>query len=575
MKKSSTNKKDTGKLEDVFRQAFEGAEERPPADLWGRIDQQLQSGESAHYRERMLWYRQLAAACLVLLIGLGAFTYYIYRTGNGPGPELVLRQENNMPDKLRTTEAGTLARPEATGAAAATHPDERIARREPGATGSAVRSPEMATPTLGRPSGGKSPAGATSLAARAERSTAPLSGTAREETPSLAVLPAKTEDKPTLPVGEGPSEAEEAGKSSVSPILAREENKLANEGAGAPTIAAQEEDTSGAGRTGEQPQPLPRALALQPEKDQAKTVLSANRQELQELLPAALRRSKWSVSSAYGAQHFAQNISLRNDFYGASRGMLSSSAPSNFAGNTALSTYDKAVDEFIQNTRPAYSFGAAVKAGYQLDRFWRVEAGFTYSHNESQTRTTYLVTGMNILSSAYRGSLAMADADVQESFKSVAAMPSATIMLPALAGLDSRFVSVNKTDDFTTRYRYRYVGVPLLLGFQSRESRSFVFATAGLIPQVLVQSSIIPDSPLASRIDFALSDESPFRRLNLAASASAGYGYRLSDELSLAVGPELQYFFAPLIRSSGINHIRQGNPYNVGVNLSARYTLRR
>jgi hypothetical protein len=217
-----------------------------------------------------------------------------------------------------------------------------------------------------------------------------------------------------------------------------------------------------------------------------------------------------------------------------------------------------------------------VKAGYQLDRFWRVETGFIYSHNESQTRTSYLVTGMNILTSAYRGATSsLADADVQESFKSVAAMPSATIMLPALAGLDDRFVSVNKTDDFTTRYRYRYVGVPLLLGFQSRESRSFVFATAGVIPQVLVQSSVIPESPLASRIDFSLTEESPFRRVNLSASASAGYGYRLSDELSLSVGPELQYFFAPLIRSSGITHIRQGNPYNVGMNLSARYTLRR
>ena len=506
---------------------MEGAEERPPADLWARIDHQLQAQQdTAYYRERLSWYRRAAAACLVLLVGLGVFTYSIYR----PGPEIVLRQ---------TPDSELLAPDASSDQAVDTQPSAGLAstdrsnNRDRQSSSRAENLQENQDRVVG-----DSP----------ERQNQKGGGS---ESTALAV--------PTV----------EEERIMPETILAREEKRGANIAEDDALGIAGDENPVQAG-AGEQPSRVrPEVLALQKEK-QPEASQPYSQAQIPEVLPSAPKRSRWSVSSSYGPQYFAQNISLRNNFYGSSRGMVNNS-PALAYFNGGPSTYDQAINEFIQNTRPAQSYGATVKAGYQLDRFWRVDAGFTFTQNEAQTRTSFLVTGMNIMTSRQTAM----QADVAESFKSVAALPTATIMLPALAGLDNRSVSVNKTDDFITRYRYRYVGIPLQLGFQTRQTRSFVFASAGLTPQVLVQSSIIPESSLASRIDYSLGDESPFREWNVSASASAGYGYRLTDGFSVSVGPELQYFFAPLIKSSGISHIEQGNPYNVGLRLSVRYSLER
>jgi hypothetical protein len=148
-------------------------------------------------------------------------------------------------------------------------------------------------------------------------------------------------------------------------------------------------------------------------------------------------------------------------------------------------------------------------------------------------------------------------------------------MLPAFAGLDNSKVSVHKTDDFITRYRYRHVGMLFQLTYQSRQAANFLFISAGAVPQLLVQGSILPESSLASRIDYKHRNQSPFRKWNVSAITAVGYRYHLSNDIGFSLGPELQYFFSPLIKSSGISDTKQGNPFVLGLNLSARFILQK
>lgn len=60
--------------EKMWKEAFDHAEMSPSDDLWDKIDTQLTRQESGAYKKRFLFYRAVAAACLLCLLGLGIFT---------------------------------------------------------------------------------------------------------------------------------------------------------------------------------------------------------------------------------------------------------------------------------------------------------------------------------------------------------------------------------------------------------------------------------------------------------------------------------------------------------------------
>lgn len=61
-------------FEDQWRDAFDDAEMTPSAGLWKNIDNQLTQQENGKYRRGFIFYRSLAAACVVCLLALG---YYV------------------------------------------------------------------------------------------------------------------------------------------------------------------------------------------------------------------------------------------------------------------------------------------------------------------------------------------------------------------------------------------------------------------------------------------------------------------------------------------------------------------
>lgn len=76
-------------FEDQWKDAFEDVEITPSANLWKNIDNQLTMQESGKYRKGFFFYRTVAAACILCLLGLG---YYVLQDSIDKGNQELVNQ---------------------------------------------------------------------------------------------------------------------------------------------------------------------------------------------------------------------------------------------------------------------------------------------------------------------------------------------------------------------------------------------------------------------------------------------------------------------------------------------------
>jgi len=65
------------KFEDLFKDAFEGAEVSPTDSLWTNIELDLEKADGSKVRRRLLFYKLLAAASVTFAMCLAGLTYYV------------------------------------------------------------------------------------------------------------------------------------------------------------------------------------------------------------------------------------------------------------------------------------------------------------------------------------------------------------------------------------------------------------------------------------------------------------------------------------------------------------------
>jgi hypothetical protein len=65
------------KFEDLFKDAFEGAEVSPSDGLWTNIELDLEKADGSKVRRRLLFYKLLAAASVTFAMCLAGLTYYV------------------------------------------------------------------------------------------------------------------------------------------------------------------------------------------------------------------------------------------------------------------------------------------------------------------------------------------------------------------------------------------------------------------------------------------------------------------------------------------------------------------
>lgn len=533
MKESSDNTNQPRKLEEVFRDGFEPAEVTPGPGIWNRIEQELDGKQAGYYKRRLAWYQGLAAASIVLLLLAMGYFWYDTKTAH----------QLNMP-----------------------------------ASSSVATTPNHTAPPTG------------SARPQTQVSTLPAE-TAESETTNLAAISRANRKGPvaklTAPEATGaPYRTQERALDTDKLKFKRERkvatsdtagsNKLMNEYPAIPSLALGI-DNAHTGTDPDSTQFLVKTAPLSLRDSLAASTASV----APERAKKRINSPRWTLGGGTGSQYFEQNIKFGNPGSHAVAFMQPSyytysSAP--ISTNANGNTVEGAIEEFNKNTRSAFSYRAAAAATYKLNETWSVEAGLIFAENKAQTTTTFII---NKRPTALYHSARFLESNFSSADK--ATYPKAynitipvTIFLAELTDgyLDNSNVTITKADPFTMYYRYRQLGVPVKLRYQKGRGNWFTFIQAGGAVNLLLQTSILSDSPQVPEIEYAIGQPSPFRKWYLSALGSVGRGLRISDVWQVQGSLDVARNFSALtVSPDQLPNASQRKPFYLGFGISSNYVI--
>jgi hypothetical protein len=549
MKESSDNKPQ--KLEDIFRQRLEEAEVSPSDRVWERISQDLDAKEAGYYKERIGWYRSLAAACIFLVMCAAGYLFYDIKN-------------------THTAEINTVARQTATSGSAPTVSIPESSK--PGRT----QNPAFAK-TESEPAAGRNIPTKTTTEINAQ---APTSNIALAEAGNNKRL--NPENSPAV----------KAGSVQVA-VTKIKKNKLNNQvlaPAGdnilAPSVASADklpgEIIAEAGPRSEALASVAPALISNinraPVAMEMRMVPQLNTNTLALLSEPATetneknRVNRWSFNAKYASQYFNQNIQLVEQASGSNANMPAFSAPN--AGIAASTSYSQALQEYDNNTTSGFSYNTAVAAGYKLNEHWSLESGLSFTQNVANTSSSFIFNNTNLAARYnYFAPQNLNNNDTKSLNDPITALP-ATALLASLSGQQNvNAANVVQTPTFDTQYRYRLIGIPVKVNYQTSQRKSFYFASVGFLTNMLVQAHVLSGSAKVPDLKYQGQADSPFRTWQVAATVSAGRGFRISRAVNVRAGIEGTQNLNSLAAHPEYLANGKGKPYTIGVAFSSSYTL--
>ncbi|RIJ36722.1 outer membrane beta-barrel protein [Pontibacter oryzae] len=548
---SSATNNQRNSMEEEFQRRMQNAEATPSGDLWNRIDHQLTVQENSQYKRGMLFYRQLAAACVTLLIVAGSMAAF-YFSKPTKGPEALTL--DSLTTKVPMPEAGQAA--SITDEAIASAMQQAVQAYEP-----VKQQPIVAEAVPERPGSVESNLSYTSKPASAL-------GLSRAKAPQV-VAPntfawynvAGTNNAFYTSVF-----SEKSGRSVQSrfPAIQQEfSGKKVTTGFGSVIISsgfmgddpvqAIEDDFTALSRA-----VMSRVKALGAEQESMAHRLKAE----QELALAGLpeneqnpKSGRWSLGLAYAPSYFEQNIGTSAQS-AIPTAFTTLAPPSAMQASTLMAA--EAREEYKEEVEPGFSFGIELKTGFKLGKKWRLLSGLGFTQNTARSKSSYVLEqNHNRMGPNGSGS-------------------AKTFFVPTLNQTDaSSPESLTKTDDYEVQYRYRHLTVPAGIQYEGNLSKDwFWFAGGGVAANILLESSVLASAADVEDVDYSANDkDSPFRKLQWSGNATAGLGKRLSDNISVTVGPEFRSYFDTMLASPEKAMAPQGKPYTMGLNLAVNYDL--
>ncbi|AKD03103.1 hypothetical protein POKO110462_05105 [Pontibacter korlensis] len=559
---SATNDK-RGSLEEEFRRRMQDAEASPSADLWDRIDHSLTVQENGHYKRGMLFYRQLAAACVTLLLIAGGFAAYYFSGSDAVPASQVQLQTGTIAatapatrGEEQTTETEGLAVDEAIAEAMqkAVQPQELFAKQGAAPDRSTTISPNSSS--------------ATSIST--QKDAAPAIADATTTNPGAwhsvpdhkysSILQGKQDSRESMGIRSMFSRFENVHRTITRPSSA--------------TAGFNAERRTGFA-AGSSPEPtddfkrlneivMNRMKQLQAEQEAVKQMYKSEKALAvagsTEKEQESVSGGRWSLGMAYAPSYFEQNIGIPTQL------MMGTAASSfaSFAPPTALQEsarlMDDAREEYEEEVEPGFSFGIEAKAGFKIGKKWKLLSGLGFTQNTARSKSSYVIQQF------WR----------RPGTQDKETPGATTIFLPSLSSnFASDSLSVAQTNEFNVLYRYRHLTVPVGMQYEGKLGKDwFWFAGAGVAANILVQTSIIANSAEVRDIDYELNDEkSPFRKLQWSGNVTAGVGKRLTNNISVAIGPEYRGYFDTMLSSPEKAQAPQGKPYTMGINMAVNYEL--
>ncbi len=517
-------------MEDVFRNGFAEAESTPSPRVWENVNLELENHELHRYRRQVKWYRSMAAAFLFLLVSAGIILWRQDSALVGP-PEtgFATRQETTS----RTAPGGLAAKEPA---AASSVEKEPFKEKAPDPLAAVSRVFSENQPENRNQKITSSRARNQHLAQNEETPEAriaqqnPMAGASHTE--STAAL-AKLEEKKVTGGEAVESQSVFPGNIEAKPFP----GSLANSLAASQSLPSLLDSLPPAPK---------RSILVQKEAEPALAPAPPTEKGHES---ETAHGSKWSVTMAYSPQYAYAPVKIGNNAAMNERASLSQ-APQ------AYRQYQEAVEEYNSSYAPAYSYSATVGASYKINDKWQLESGVMYTQNEATTTQSYLF---------YDGYMA-GGAPVNFAYsKSTPLVANAFVAEAA-----GQAISVVRTNEYSTKYKYQKIGLPLRLAYRLDLRKVYALFSGGVNMNFLVQNAIVPETNQVQAVKFGLNDkDSPFRTLQWATTTSIGVGYHVTSKMSILVAPEFTYSLSPLLREEQ----HQENTYQLGVSIGGRWRL--
>lgn len=568
MKESSDNQNRPRKLEEVFRDGFDPAEVTPSDKLWNRIEQELDGNKVSYYKKHLAWYRGIAAASILLLmLAMGYFWYdtqTIHKGGLGSNNQEIAASKNrnlpNPPDVSTLPENTTIVdinkdkgnNRESTRQSVAlkkSSPETILVPTEPG-----NKLPRIAPSTFANTQPGYAKQGKSAInkpLAVPDKMPAKLSPETRqqvEEAESTAII---NVEKSNL-----------YSKTDEDRLNTNDIEQKANK-----TTLNNQTDTT---------RQLAQSTVPVVKTDSLPALTASASPDIHK---SKKSKSRWAIGGGSGSQFFQQNISFADG--GAT---IMANAPNGFNSNVAPisrnlsgSTIEDAKEEFNKNTQSAFSYRTAMAVSFRLNDKWSLEGGLTFTENQAQTNTTYIIhRSPGNLYNLPNSSLSYDVVEKSNGLPDNVNIP-VTIFLAELTEnyLDNSNVIIDKVDPFTMYYRYRQVGVPLKIRFQQNKGKWFNYVSVGGAINMLLQTSIIADSPRIPTVEYMVGQSSPFRQWNLTALGSVGRGIRLSEVWQVQGSFDFSHNLSDLIQGPVSMKAGIDKPYYLGLGFSTSYVVGR
>ncbi|HEY4652611.1 MAG TPA: hypothetical protein VIG72_14415 [Pontibacter sp.] len=529
---SSANKEEHEELEQVMWRRFQEAEAVPGPAVWSKIDHALALQENEQYKKRLLFYRQLAAACFALFILAGTALVFLYK-------------ENSTPQLVATGKTGQSS----TIASQPVHPapDQAGSNLIEAASTPAASQPNIAAnystteeqTIAGNLERNYTPSGATQVTIEApatlqqEERASQVAALAPEQVTERASL-SESAVQGYLPAAHAIANVPEnyTSAATMNPLLRR--NALQGSAVAEETVAA----------TIDQQQT---ALALALKKDE--TEQAASRTET--------RNNRWSIAMAYAPSYFTQSIGLPGQTITPPTVRTFGAQAEPSMSEESEKNLQDAREEFKENTRAAMSYNVDAKAGFRLGKRLKLLAGLGYSQNTSKTRTSYIVE--------------------QFLFKPRTnerhGLNPSTIFLPSLHTFTTDSVNVKKVAPFDVTYSYQMLSVPIGLQVDGGIGEKwFWYGSGSIAANFLMQTTINSSLPEIASVTYGVTDDSPFRKVQFSGNVGFGLGKQISESVSVSFGPEFRGFFNSLLTDDKAV-ATQGRPYTIGVNMGVSYLL--
>ncbi|GAB3541124.1 hypothetical protein GCM10027443_40010 [Pontibacter brevis] len=547
-----------GKLEEEFSGRMYDAEASPSQNLWDRIDHELTVQENGAYKKRAAFYRQLAAACITLLLLAGGVGVWYF---NSPAAT-----EQSLATVAPATDPGpatNLSAPagEAGAVTATANAGEEGALPAPGTTILDTEAPApaasaMTARTFNHTTADINGSAATGRAAvpQADTGSDPVTETAAGSFPLAAT------EKPEAAEIEKPLSLGRSLRQTIATLSATEQRAGSNNGILQQSVAATGAETKATDdfkKLNEQVM----AQARRVEEEQKALLLAlhedaAGKQNSKK--EKAEGDNRWSLGMAYAPGYFDQNIGLSNQMMGAASDQFSLMRSSSATSISSL-YMEEAREEYAENTDPGFSFGFEAKAGFKLARKLKLLTGLGFLQNTARSSSSYIIQQFwgNTFAAGYKSN-----------------GPS-TVFIPSIRSsfaTDSLYVA--KTPEYKVNHRYRYLTVPVGLQYEGNIGKDwFWYGGAGVAANILMQTTILASSSEVKDVDYDLNDNSPFRKLQWSGNMSGGVGKRLAGNMSVTVGPEFRGYFNTLLAEPENAQAPQGKPYAVGLNMAVNYEL--